>query len=122
MGISCGRAPDTLVITAMPSINDFAAINDRLDDHPDQHGPRHNSRNLSRADGTLTYRMNNHAMDKDQFENALNKLVQIDPGQTIAIEFGEGTSETDLDSTPPIKQFVIVGRNGRDRYSLRIIK
>ena len=122
MGVSCGRAPDTFVITAMPSDNDFAEINNQLDDSPDLAGPRYVCIYISRADATLAYRMNDRTMDKDQFERALNKLAEIDHGQTIAIEFGEGTDETDLDSTPSIKQFCIIGRNGRDRDSLRIIK
>lgn len=122
LGISCGRAPDAMVITAMPSDNDLVDINNQLDGSPDFAGPRYVRIYISRVDGTLAYRMNEQTMDKDHFERALSQLAEIDHGQTIAIEFGEGTEETDLDSTPSIKQFVIVGRNGRDRDSLRIIK
>ena len=122
LGISCGRAPDTLVITSKPSDNDFVEINNLLDGSPDLAGPRYVCIYISRSDGSLAYRMNEHTMDKDHFERALNKLAEIDPGQTIAIEFGEGTSESDLESTPSIKQFLLIGRNGRDRDTLRIIK
>ena len=108
----------------MPPLDEQSVIqiNDLLDEAEGYNGPRQIRIYFSRSDGPLTYRVNDREMDKGQFEKTLDKFVEIDPRQTLAIEFGEGTSEQDLDETPAIKQFFLVGRNGRDRDSLRIIK
>ena len=120
--ISCSRAPSTADF--MPPLDEQSVIqiNDLLDEAEGYNGPRQIRIYFSRNDGSLTYRVNDREMDKGQFEKTLDKFAEIDHRQTLAIEFGEGTSERDLDETPAIKQFFLIGRNGRDRDSLRIIK
>ena len=112
------------VETSTPPLDEQSVIqiNDLLDEADGYNGPRQIRIYLSRSDGALVYRVNDREMDKGQFEKTLDKFAEIDHRQTLAIEFGEGTSEQDLDETPAIKQFFLVGRNGRDRDSLRIIK
>ena len=122
LSFSCSRAPSTADF--MPPLDEQSVIqiNDLLDEADGYNGPRQIRIYLSRSDGALVYRVNDREMDKGQFEKTLDKFAEIDHRQTLAIEFGEGTSEQDLDETPAIKQFFLVGRNGRDRDSLRIIK
>ena len=122
LSISCSRAPSTADF--MPPLDEQSVIqiNDLLDEADGYNGPRQIRIYLSRRDGVLTYRVNDRAMDKDQFKKTLDKFAEIDNRQTLAIEFGEGTCERDLDETQAIKQFFLIGRNGRDRNSLRIIK
>ena len=108
----------------MPPLDEHSVIqiNDLLDEADGYNGPRQIRIYMSRSDGALTYRVNDRTMDKDQFEKTLDNFAEIDNRQTLAIEFGESTSEHDLDVTPSIKQFFLIGRNGRNRDSLRIIK
>ena len=122
LNISCSRAPSTADF--MPPLDEHSVIqiNDLLDEADGYNGPRQIRIYMSRSDGALTYRVNDRTMDKDQFEKTLDNFAEIDNRQTLAIEFGESTSERDLDVTPAIKQFFLIGRNGRDRDSLRIIK
>ena len=122
MNISCNRAPSTDDFMPPLDRQSVIQINDLLDEANGYNGPRLIRIYISRSDGTLTYRVNDRTMDKVQFEKTLDKFAEIDNRQTLAIEFGEGTSAQDLYETPAIKQFFLIGRNGRDRNSLRIIK
>ena len=122
LGTSCGQAPSSIEIMPPLDSRSFTEINDLLDEANGISGPRLIRIYLSRNDGILSYRLNDRVLDKEHFEKALAKIADIDSGQTLAIEFGESTSEHDLDVTPSIKQFFLIGRNGRNRDSLRIIK
>lgn len=122
LSISCSRAPSTADFMPPLDQHSLVQINDLLDEADGYNGPRQIRIKLSRRDGVLTYRVNDRTMDKSQFEKTLDKFAVIDNRQTLAIEFSDGTSERDLDGTPAIKQFFLIGRNGRDRDSLRIIK
>ena len=120
--ISCSRAPYANEIEITLDKESANQINDHLDGINSHDGPGQIRVYLKRIDDTISYQINDRKMDKAKYEDAINRLAEIDNRQTIVIEFGDGTSEADLDVTPAIKQFVLIGRTGNDRDSLRFIK
>jgi hypothetical protein len=120
--ISCSRAPYTNEIEITLDKESAIQINDHLDGINSFDGPDQIRVYLMRIDDTIAYQINDRKMDKAKYEAAINRLADIDHRQTIVIEFGDGTSEADLDETPAIKKFVLIGRTGSDRDSLRFIK
>ena len=122
MGASCGRAPAPTPVKNSLSKEALAGINDLLDAPKDHPGPKLVCIHLSKADNILSAVMNERPMTKEQLEIAIEKLAAIDPGQTLVIEFDNGAERKDLESIPSINHFDLIGRLGKDRESLWVIK
>ena len=119
---ACGKAPEPIPIEL-----DYAEIhsdefNAFLNSSPDYKGPIYNRIRLSSSNNILAYSLNEKAMTKEQFESAISHVAEIDSRQTIFIEFGDGASESDLSEFPSLRSFLLIGRQGKDPDSLRILK
>lgn len=117
---ACSRAPEPIVLE-LPR-TELAKFNGFLDSSKDYNGPIFNCIRLSDSNNTLAYSLNERAMTKEQFEIAIEKVAAIDSGQTLVIEFGDGTSEDDLKDFTSLQSFLLIGRQGKDPKSVRVLK